>query len=358
MERVFKVSFVGLGWATKNIWLPRFAQHPGFAIHSVYDSDKTIAESLNDSIDDLIVATNLQEMVATKPDLVVIAVPNAKHLEVASYVLKNNISVFIEKPVCLNVEEYRKLSQVALESSGKLLVSKAARLRSDIKRLYAEIASGKVGCIYALDLAWLRKSGIPRPGSWFTTKSSAGGGAGYDLGWHILDVGVNCLQNSFDICDALGVIKPIALSDIDNKASWRKDALNDKQSVVDVEAQMIGFVKTSTNVAINFNAAWCSNVPCDVTIINVHGTMATLKLTTTFGFSSDRIKTPSLVMQTSAGITDLNLISDKIGNEYCNQVALLYEQLLLNDSNISKNCLHEIYPIVAILDKLYASVKV
>src|SRR5205823_8237476 len=54
-----------------------------------------------------------------------------------------------------------------------------------LKRL---IDAGALGPIYYARAGWMRRTGIPGLGGWFTTKALAGGGPLIDLGVHMLDL--------------------------------------------------------------------------------------------------------------------------------------------------------------------------
>ena len=48
-------------------------------------------------------------------------------------------------------------------------------------------SAASLGEVYHAKAQWLRRSGIPRIGSWFTQRKLAGGGCTYDIGAHVLD---------------------------------------------------------------------------------------------------------------------------------------------------------------------------
>lgn len=52
-----------------------------------------------------------------------------------------------------------------------------------------------IGEVSKVELSWIRKSGIPRPGTWITNKSVAGGGVLIDMGTHIIDIGLTFLSD-------------------------------------------------------------------------------------------------------------------------------------------------------------------
>src|SRR5262249_11151109 len=121
---------------------------------------------------------------AGRVDLAVVAVPNYLHTELAGALLASGISVFIEKPVCLTLAEADVLA-AAERRGGMLLAGSAIRHRADVGALRQVI--GELGDIRHVSLAWTRARGVPRAGGWFISRDKAGGGALFDLGWHLLD---------------------------------------------------------------------------------------------------------------------------------------------------------------------------
>jgi predicted dehydrogenase len=61
------------------------------------------------------------------------------------------------------------------------------RRRGDIETLKQVVDSGRLGQIYYAKAWWLRRTGIPTLGSWFTNSEQAGGGPLLDIGIHVLD---------------------------------------------------------------------------------------------------------------------------------------------------------------------------
>ena len=52
------------------------------------------------------------------------------------------------------------------------------------------VADGSLGDVFFTDVRWMRSAGIPGYGSWFTRKELAGAGALFDIGVHMLDLGM------------------------------------------------------------------------------------------------------------------------------------------------------------------------
>lgn len=121
-------------------------------------------------------------------DAVSVCLPNALHVPVGSAALRAGKHVLVEKPLARNAAEARDLIAVAAEHDRVLMVSFDKRYRSDVQWIKRYIESGALGRIYYAKAHWMRRSGIPRLGSWFVSKEQAGGGPLIDLGVHVLDI--------------------------------------------------------------------------------------------------------------------------------------------------------------------------
>jgi predicted dehydrogenase len=69
------------------------------------------------------------------------------------------------------------------------------RQRGDVQTLRRFIEAGRLGQPYYTKAWWLRRTGIPTLGSWFTQSSLAGGGPLVDIGVHVLDYALFLLGN-------------------------------------------------------------------------------------------------------------------------------------------------------------------
>jgi predicted dehydrogenase len=67
------------------------------------------------------------------------------------------------------------------------------RARGDVEVLKRYVDAGALGRIYHAKASWMRRSGIPTLGSWFTSREMAGGGPLIDLGVHVLDLALYLL---------------------------------------------------------------------------------------------------------------------------------------------------------------------
>lgn len=118
-------------------------------------------------------------------DAVAICLPNYLHAPVAVEAMRAGKHVLTEKPMALDGAAAEEMVRVQRETGKTLMVSLQVRY-SPAARLARQYAA-EFGSIYYGKCAYLRRSGIPGWGSWFTRKDQAGGGPIVDVAIHVLD---------------------------------------------------------------------------------------------------------------------------------------------------------------------------
>jgi predicted dehydrogenase len=121
-------------------------------------------------------------------DAVSICAPNSLHAPMTIAALHCGKHVLVEKPLAPTVAEGQAMLAAAQATGRILMVAFNHRYRGDVQWLKQYIESGALGRIYYAKAHWMRRSGIPRLGSWFVSRRQAGGGPLIDLGIHVLDM--------------------------------------------------------------------------------------------------------------------------------------------------------------------------
>ncbi len=128
-------------------------------------------------------------------DAVSVAVPTFLHAPIAVAALERGMHVLSEKPMARNESEATAMVDAARAAGRVLDVGFNHRQRGDIQALKEVIDAGRLGRPYYAKAWWLRRTGIPTRGSWFTTAELAGGGPLVDIGVHALDFALFLLGN-------------------------------------------------------------------------------------------------------------------------------------------------------------------
>ncbi len=173
-----------------------FHRHPGCDVVAVADPNAERAAELAARVKAEHTHTEVDALLARDDlDAVYIAVPNAFHEEVAVKALQAGKHVLLDKPFALNSQAAENIVTAAEAAERTLMLGMNQRFERTVQSARALIEAGRLGEVYHLKAYWRRRAGIPRLGSWFTSKSVAGGGALLDIGVHVLDVALHLIDN-------------------------------------------------------------------------------------------------------------------------------------------------------------------
>ncbi|MFF8960022.1 Gfo/Idh/MocA family protein [Streptomyces sp. NPDC014894] len=325
MGRAFRTGLIGFGWINAQVWLPRLRAHPCFEVVGVHDP--ALAAAGGAGLPPDLIADRLPDLLARDLDLAVVGTPNHLHEETAGAVLDAGVAALIEKPLCLSTAELERLNARSWATGAPFQISRPSPRRLDVARLRSLVPQLCAGPV-RVHAEWLRAAGVPRPGSWFTRRSEAGGGALLDLGWHLAEVVQDLLPDSRRTgltAELQGPGGELALGG----ARWRGDAPAAgapaaAPGVFDVEADGRLRARYRDGSELSLRAAWASETAVDTTRIEVRGAAADgeecrLELVTTFGFSPNRVAHPVLRVRRGGRSTEWS-VGTVPGKEYDDQL--------------------------------------
>ena len=211
-------------------------------------------------------------------DAVIVALPNYLHARVAIEALKARKHVLLEKPMATHAKDAAKIIETAAKMKRTIMVAQNFRFNRHTQTAKFLIERGDLGEVYHGRCFWLRRSGIPRIGSWFTQKQFAGGGCTYDLGVHMLDACLHLL-NDFDVravsAQTYAKFGPRGLGETD----WGKSEIDPKKPF-DVDDYSVALIRLRSGRTVVFEISWAGNHPSDAREygIDLLGTTAGLSL--------------------------------------------------------------------------------
>ncbi|RKP55996.1 Gfo/Idh/MocA family protein [Pararobbsia silviterrae] len=165
-----RLAVVGAG-AIGRMHVERARQHPQVEVVAIADPspaarDFARAEGLRDYLDYTAMLDDV------RPEGVIVATPNATHVEVGLACIARGMPALIEKPVADDVGEAHRLSHAAAESDVPLIVGHHRRHNPILRRAREIVRSGRLGTIVAanalatfykpdsyFDMAWRRRAG-------------------------------------------------------------------------------------------------------------------------------------------------------------------------------------------------------
>ena len=281
-----RVGFVGGGRIVERAHLAVLSRIGSADVVGVYDPDGPRAEDLARVLA-IRPCRSPEELWDRRPELVVVACPNAQHAAMSVAAMGAGAHVLCEKPMAVSASEARRMRDAAGETGRRLFVGFPNRHRPEVLGLERLVGNGVLGKILSLRCGWMRRNGIPGAGTWFARRSLSGGGALIDLGSHVMHVALR-LSGARRPRRAFCVVRHTAGRDAD--ASWYakpNEVQRDCQDAdrPDVETAASGAIVFDNDVDVGLDVSWASAEPHDRTWFRVLGTRGVAHVETLFGFS-------------------------------------------------------------------------
>ena len=191
-------------------------------------------------------------------DAVSVAVPNNLHLPVALAAFEAGKHVLIEKPLARNAEEGEQMVAAAKAHGKVLAIAFQRRTRHDVALVREQIESGEFGRIYYAKAFWMRRSGIPGWGSWFTSKEAAGGGPLIDLGVHVLDMALYVLGNPKVLAVSANTYAEIGPQGKGNWPGRAQRFVPDGHTGYEVEDLATAFIRLEGGATLLLETSWAA----------------------------------------------------------------------------------------------------
>jgi len=235
-------------------------------------ADKWGAKHAYESVDALL--AECQEL-----DAVSIIVPNKFHAALAIQCLAAGKHVFCEKPPALSAAEVNGIIAASQKSGKKVMFNFNNRARPESQAMMKYVAAGQVGKINSAQAKWIRRTGIPGFGGWFTTKELSGGGPLIDL-LHMVDLAMYFMGYP-EPAHVLGQTFNDFIEDKSFKGPW---GIPDRVGgVTDVENAAHGFVMFKSGQVLTLQVSWAEMVKREEVSVVFQGTKAGGKVERLFG---------------------------------------------------------------------------
>lgn len=192
-KQPIRVGLVGAG-TIGDVHLRAYSQIPAVQIVAIADAQPERLEQFGRIFNVPDHYVDYLDLIARDDiDAISVCTPNQYHAPITIAALEAGKHVLCEKPLARSYAEGRGMVDAAGKAGRILKVAFNHRERGDVKVLKSYIDVGELGHIYHAKATWMRRSGIPGVGGWFTSKEMAGGGPLIDLGVHVLDMALYLL---------------------------------------------------------------------------------------------------------------------------------------------------------------------
>ena len=256
-------------------------QKAGAKIIAIADRHTAAAQKAAEKYQVAHVFESVEAMLAGCPELdaVSIIVPNKLHAPLAIQCLKAGKHVFCEKPPALSAREVNEIIAAAQSSGKKVMFNFNNRARPESAAMMKLINEGSVGRINSAQAKWIRRTGIPGFGGWFTTKELSGGGPLIDL-LHMVDLAMYFMGYP-EPAHVLGQTFNDFIQDKSFKGPWGiADVVG---GVTDVENAALGFITFKSGQVLTLQVSWAEMVKREEVSVVFQGTKAGGKVERLFG---------------------------------------------------------------------------
>ncbi|MDH5200762.1 MAG: Gfo/Idh/MocA family oxidoreductase [Candidatus Bathyarchaeota archaeon] len=205
-------------------------------------------------------------------DAVVVSLPNVLHSTVTVEAFEAGKHVYCEKPMAVNLSEARRMVEASERSGCKLLIGLQNRFRGAARALKPRVDGGELGEVYYARCGWLRRSGIPGWGGWFTRQRDAGAGPIYDIGVHALDLAL-WLMSNFEPEAAYASSYAKFGPERRGLGGWGS---HEQEGVFDVEDLAVALLRMRNGASVSLEVSWASHIAKSNFYLNLLGDRAGL----------------------------------------------------------------------------------
>lgn len=288
MKEKLKYALIGAGGNAEKKHIHGYLALDDVEVAAICDIDPVKASRMAEKYNIPNIYTDYKDMFAKeKPDIVSVVTPNYLHAEITEYALSQGAHVHCEKPLSISAEEARAIMGARDRFGKRVMIGLNNRFTNEAVFLKKWIDEGNLGTIYSAKAGWIRRSGIPGRGTWFTNKNRSGGGVMIDLGAHYLDLALY-LMGQPNVSYIAGSTHQ---NFVHTTARNRNGYKGIEGGIFDVEDAAIGYLGLQNSACLSFDFSWASNIEEDRFYVELMGTKGgatlingTLKL---FGESSD-----------------------------------------------------------------------
>lgn len=197
-----KIGFVGCGEVTRCKHLVVLREAPGLEVVALADSDP---RSLGDVARRFGIRHCYPDITALLRhpglDIIAVCVPVQSHAQVALSVLEAGKHLFLEKPLCLTLDEADLLQDRASRSPGKVLVGHHMRWHRLVRKARTFIQQGGLGTLESVRTLW-NSPRIGRHNPPWRTRRQDGGGVLVEIAVHCFDLWRYLLHSEVEVIHA------------------------------------------------------------------------------------------------------------------------------------------------------------
>jgi predicted dehydrogenase len=306
-NRKLRYGLIGAGSNAERKHLNNYINLPNVEFVAICDVNIENADRLAKKYKINKVYSNYEDMLNNESlDFVSVCTPNYLHAEISIYALLKGVNVHCEKPLAVNAIEAKKIVEAKNKSGKKVMVGLNNRFTNEAVYLKKYIDAGYLGDIYQAKAGWIRRSGIPGRGTWFTNKDYAGGGVMIDLGVHYLDLALYLMG-----MPEPSYVTGATYNNFDHTTTRNRNGYEGiANGIFNVEDSAMGFIGLKNGATVNFEFSWASNIEKDKQYVEILGTKGGATLI------NGELKIHSELLDTCVDISPILNPNIKLMNEF------------------------------------------
>lgn len=180
------VALVGAGGRISGDWLVALGSSPDLIVTDLVEADRTRHEALHERVPRARLHDDLDALLASPPDLAIVATPPVHHRSQATALLEAGSHVLCEKPLAPSVDDAQAMLAVAARTGRRLTMASKFRYVADVVEARARIAAGAIGRPCSYDNGFCSR--VAMRGRWNADPAVSGGGVLADNGPHAADL--------------------------------------------------------------------------------------------------------------------------------------------------------------------------
>ena len=191
-KKTLSLGFIGVGWIGRNRMeaILKDSNAEALSIAEPVKENATEALKIADSAEIKEIPDSIYK--DDRLDGIVIATPSAMHAEQSIDTLNSGKAVFCQKPLGRTEAEVREVVAASAKANKLLEVDLSYRYVKAFQAVHSLIKNKEIGEVYAVNLTFHNAYGPDK--KWFYDIEKSGGGCVMDLGIHLVDMALWCLN--------------------------------------------------------------------------------------------------------------------------------------------------------------------
>jgi predicted dehydrogenase len=219
-------------------------------ITAMAEKEKVIVNYVKESLPHVHVYEDADEMFESENlDVAFVTTPVSSHYPIAQSCMRKKINFFIEKPLCRNVEEARRLCEELKNTPGIIhSVGFNRRFIDTFEKAKSLLDAGILGDITSVKSSMYVSNIFTKSTGWRANKNVSGGGVLLDLGSHIVDLLLWYFGPIEEIVTS--ELKSIYSNEVDDAASATVNFSSGVQGQIDTSWSVRGYRLPELNIEV------------------------------------------------------------------------------------------------------------